>query len=329
MNFVTGFPISANRKSDSYDSILVIVDQLTKMVYYKPIKITINTPGLAKVIIDVVVRYHGVPESIVMDQGSLLTSKFWSLLCYFLGIKKKLSTAFHPQTDGQSERQNSTMEAYLRALVNWEQDDWARLLPMVEFVYNNAKNASTGHTSFELKCGYHPRVSFEEDVDPRLRSRLANELAKELRELMEVCCQNLFHAPELQKKAHDKGVKSCSYALGEKIWLSSKYIKTKKNKKLENKLFGPFQVLHVVGKQAYKLELSTKGKIYDIFHMFLLDQDITRRERVDKALSEPEKDLKFEAGGNKEYELEAIIDSPMYSQQINSNQMPSLYYLVS
>ncbi len=120
----------------------------------------------------------------------LLISKFWSLLCYFLGIKKKLSTAFHPQTHGQTERQNSMMKPYFRAFVNWEQDDWARLLPMAEFAYYNAKNASTGHTPFELNYDYHPRVSFKEDVDPCSRSRSTNELAEELRELMEVCCQN-------------------------------------------------------------------------------------------------------------------------------------------
>ncbi len=111
MDFVTGLPISADWKGDSYDSILVIVDRLTKMVHYKLVKVTIDAPGLAEVVIDVVVRHHGVPESIVMDRGLLFTSKFWSLLCYFLGIKKKLSTAFHPQTDGQTKRQNSTMEA--------------------------------------------------------------------------------------------------------------------------------------------------------------------------------------------------------------------------
>ncbi len=109
------------------------------------------------------------------------------------------------------------MEAYLRAFVNWEQNDWARLLPMAEFAYNNAKNASTGHTPFELNCGYHPRVSFEEDVDLCSRSCSANELAEELRELMEVCYRNLLHAQELQKKAHDKGVKSRSYVPGEKV----------------------------------------------------------------------------------------------------------------
>ncbi len=129
---------------------------------------------------------------------------------------------------------------------------------MAEFTYNNTKNASTGHTLFELNCGYHPKVSFEEDVDPRSKSRSANKLAKELRELIEVCCQNLLYAQELQKRAHDKGVKSRSYAQGEKVWLNSKYIKTKKNKKLESKFFGSFRVLHAVEKQTYKLELPTK-----------------------------------------------------------------------
>ncbi len=132
MDFVTGLSIFANWKGNNYNLILVIVNQLTKTVHYKLVKVIINALGLAKVIIDIAVRHHGVPESIVTDRGSLFTSKFSFSLCYFLGIKKKLSTAFHPQTNGQTEKQNSTMEAYLRAFVNWEQDDWARLLPMAE-----------------------------------------------------------------------------------------------------------------------------------------------------------------------------------------------------
>ena len=194
MDFVTGLLVSTDWKGESYDSILVIVDRLTKMVHYEPVKITIDAPGLAEVIIDVVVRHHGLPDSIITDRGSLFTSKFWSSLCYFLGIKRRLSTAFHPQTNGQTKRQNSTMEAYLRAFVNWKQNDWARLLPMAEFAYNNAKNASTGHTPFEFNFGFHLQVSFEDDIDPRSRSRSTDELAKELRELMEICQQNLLHA---------------------------------------------------------------------------------------------------------------------------------------
>ncbi len=111
MDFVTGLSISSDWKGDGYDSILVIVDQLTKMVYYVLVKVTINASGLAEVIINMVVHHHGVPESIVTDQGSFFTSKFWSSLCYFLGIKRKLSTIFYLQTNSQTERQNSTIEA--------------------------------------------------------------------------------------------------------------------------------------------------------------------------------------------------------------------------
>ena len=108
IDFVTGFQISANQKANSYDLILVIVNQLAKMIYYESIKVTIDTPGLAEVIIDVVLHQHGVSESIVTDRDLLFTFKFWSLFYYFSGIKEKLFTAFHPQTNGQTERQNST-----------------------------------------------------------------------------------------------------------------------------------------------------------------------------------------------------------------------------
>ncbi len=102
-----------------------------------------------------VVQYYGLLDSILNDRGSVFTSKFWSSLYYFFGIKQKLSIAFHPQNDSQTKRQNNTMEAYLRAFVNYKQDDWAKLLLIAEFAYNNTKNASTGHTSFELNYGFH------------------------------------------------------------------------------------------------------------------------------------------------------------------------------
>ena len=173
-------------KGNSYDSILVIVNWHSKMVHYKPVKVTINALGLTEVIINVVVRHYGLSDSIVTDQGSLFTSKFWSLLCYFLGIKRRLSTAFYQQTDGQTKRQNSTIKAYFRAFVNFKQNDWARLFPIAEFAYNNTKNASTGHIPFELNCGYHPRVSYEKDLNPRSKSKTVEELSSELRNFMVV-----------------------------------------------------------------------------------------------------------------------------------------------
>ena len=161
------FPLTADWKGDSYDSILVIINRLTKIVYYKPVKVTIDAPGLVEVIINVVIWHHGLPDSIMTDRGSLFTSKFWSSLCYFLRVKWRLLTVFYPQIDGQIKRQNSTMKAYLQAFVNFELNNWARLLPIAEFVDNNPKNASTSHTPFELNCGYHPRMSYEKDDNPR------------------------------------------------------------------------------------------------------------------------------------------------------------------
>ena len=99
MDFVTVLPLFSDWKSDNYNFILVIVDQLTKIVHYKPVKVIIDAPGLAEVILDVVVWHHGLPDSIISNWGAIFMSQFWSSLCYFLGIKRRLSTAFHPQTD--------------------------------------------------------------------------------------------------------------------------------------------------------------------------------------------------------------------------------------
>ena len=129
---------------------------------------------------------------------------------------------------------------------------------MAKFAYTNAKNVSTGYISLELNCGCYSRVFCKKSIKLHSRSRSANKPAKELKELIEVCCQNPFYAQKLQKKAHDKKIKSRSYASGEKIWLNSKYIKTQKNKKPKNQFFEPFRVFHTIRKYAYKLELSTK-----------------------------------------------------------------------
>ena len=125
------------------------------MVHYKPVKITIDAPRLAEVIIVVLVRHHSLLNSIITNQSSLFISKFWLLLYYFFDIKRQLCTIFYLQTDCQTKRYNTTMEVYPQVFVNFEQNNWVRLLPIAKCTYNNAKNASTDHTAFELNCGYH------------------------------------------------------------------------------------------------------------------------------------------------------------------------------
>ena len=117
-------------------------------------------------------------------------------------------------------------------------------------------------------------------------------------------------------------MKPKSYSPGDKVWLNSKYIKTKQNRKLEAKFFGPFRVLHLVGKQAYKLELPKKWRIPDVFHMSLLEQDTTKKERVKKV-------PKLDSGDkSKEYEVEAIWENAVYAMESESGHLPGLYYLV-
>ena len=184
---------------------------------------------------------------------------------------------------------------------------------MAKFAYNNAKNASTGHTSFELNYGYNPRMLYKEKVDSCSKSKSVDKLSAEIRKLMIVCQENFHHAKKLQKQAYDKSVKPRSYASSDKIWFNSKYIKTKRNRKLEAKFFGMFWVLHPVNKQVYKLELPRKWRIYG-FHVSLLEQDTTRKERVGKEFRQIEFDVGNDDSG--EYEVEAIQDNVVYAREL-------------
>ena len=134
MDFVTGLP-----ESEGYDAIWVVIDHLTKMAHFVACHTSIKAEEFGRLFIQNIFRLHGMPHDIVSDTGSLFTSEFWKKATEGWQIQRKLSTAFHPQTDGQTERTNAIMEQYLRAYVNYQQDDWTDKFPMAEFAYNNAK----------------------------------------------------------------------------------------------------------------------------------------------------------------------------------------------
>ena len=153
-----------------------------------------NTRKLAKVIMNVVMQYHGLSDFIISEQSAIFRSKFWFSLCYFRSIKKRLSTAFYLGTNMQTEWQNSIIKAYLYTFVNWEQNNRARLLLMTEFTYNNSKNASIDHTLFKLNYSYYSCVFFENKCDARSKSFSVKGLFTKLKELINFCCQNFLHA---------------------------------------------------------------------------------------------------------------------------------------
>ena len=324
MDFVNGLPLSKDWTGTEYDAILVIVDRLTKMAHYVPVKTTLTAEQLAEVLIDVLVRYHGLPDSIVSDRGSLFTSHYWSALCHFLSVKRRLSTAFHPETDGQTERQNSTMEQYLRAYCNFEQDDWVRLLPVAEFSYNNAKHATTSTSPFEANLGYRPRMSWDEEIDPRKRSKCAVEEAKHLTNLIRQCRENIAEAQLTQVRYYDRMHQERLYKLGKKVWLNGKYINTKRARKLEQKMFGPFSITKIVGKHAYELELPSRWRIHPVFHVSLLEKDSSKRGEYAK-----ENDIELDPGedeDHQEYIVDKIVDSVYFEGDATNDLPEGLHY---
>jgi len=148
MDFITALPISNGK-----DTLWVIIDRLTKMGYFVACHGTMNPEDLADHFLRQVIRPHGLPSNIISDRGSLFTSDFWKRVMKALGISCNFSTAFHLQTDGQTERANATLEQYLRAYCNYQQDDWERLLPIAEFCYNNTQTRTTKITPFFANYG--------------------------------------------------------------------------------------------------------------------------------------------------------------------------------
>ena len=161
MDFITSLP-----PSSSFDSILMIVNQYTKMGLFIPTTVTLSTDSLTNLIITWVIMKHGTPTDIISDHSSLFISNFWKSLVKHLDIKLNLLTAYHPKTDGQTECLNQVLEQYLQIYVNYLQDDWALLLPLAEFAYNNAEHSATNLTPFFVNKGFHPNLEVNVEAVP-------------------------------------------------------------------------------------------------------------------------------------------------------------------
>jgi len=166
MDFVTDHPEST---ASGYTAILVIVDQLTKMAIYLPCRKDIDSPELAQMFFNHMICNHCVPDIIVTDRENEFTSHFWNRVCSNPSITHRLSTAFHPQTDGQTERQNQTMDQDLHSFSNKERDNCVELLPLAEFTYNNSVHDSRQMTPFWANYHYHPPMQFK---PPKVPSNL-------------------------------------------------------------------------------------------------------------------------------------------------------------
>lgn len=155
----------------------------------------------AFVFFDRFIRYHGLPDKIVSDRGSVFISRFWKEVQRLLRVKPAPSTAWHPCTDGQTERTNQTVETYLRHFVSDRQDDWYHLLPIAELVFNNSTSASTGFSPFFSQFAFHPRVNM---LTQGSEVPAADHLLQKLQDVQETLQDNLHQAKEVQRNHFDK-----------------------------------------------------------------------------------------------------------------------------
>ena len=160
MDFIEKLP-----PSSGYNTILVIVDQLTKQCISVPMVDTITAPMLAQLFVLHVFSKHGVPLHVTSDCGSEFVSSFFQTLGKALDMKLHFTSGYHPKGNGQTEQMNQTLEQHLRVYCNYQQDNWLDLLPIAEFAYNNASNATMGISPFFANKGYHPSITTHLDLD--------------------------------------------------------------------------------------------------------------------------------------------------------------------
>lgn len=266
MDFMTDLPLC-----EGYNSIMVVVDKFTKMAHFIPCTGTITSEQTAKLYFDRVMRHHGLPKIIITDRGRQFDCDFWVNLWKSVDAKAVMSTAYHPETDGQSERVNSIVNQYLRVYTSYMQDDWVDKLVTAEFAYNNSVHTATGVSPFMANTGMNPGTLLAEpttlaDNTPELVRKMA-ELNEFLRQSLEIAAENMKRHEDVNRRPSPK------YKEGDKVLLSTLNIETQRPKaKWAHKRLGPFTVIKEVYPEsdAYAIELPQDYGIHNVFHVSLL-----------------------------------------------------------
>ena len=223
-------------------------------------------------------------------------------------VEIKLSSTFHPQKDGQTERVNQVLKQYLRCTINYQQDNWTSLLPLAEFAYNNSTHASTQKTPFYINYGHHPKI----DMLPTLRgeSLMVEDFAKQMEKLHRTMKMHLEQAQSCYKEIADvKRKQHPSFQVGNKVWLLRRNIKTNRPcDKLDYRRIGPFCIEKQINTMAYRLELSASMKIHPVFHASLLE---IYHESTILGRSQPTS-FSVEIDSCEEYKVESILDSRIW-----------------
>ncbi len=281
VDFITPLPI-CKRFGREFEHIMVVVDRLSKKKKFIPLD-SLEVEAVVQAFIEWIWREEGYPSTIVSDRGTQFTALFWKRLCERIGTKPKLSTAFHPETDGQTESANAALKQYLRAYVNYSQNNWVDLLPIAEFEANSDKNVSSGIAPFLATKGYLPRSGLEPptpwDSDSTQRAKremvAADKFVARMEELRHFLKEELKWSQAIMTdQANRHRLPAPAFKEGDMVMLDSRNINTARpSKSLDHKNLGPFKIVRAINNMAYELDLPDGMQIFPVFHPWLLHLD--------------------------------------------------------
>ena len=261
-------------RSNHFDAIFVVVDRFSKMAHFLPTTTTADAPTLAQIFQDGVIRLHGFPRSIISDRDPRFLSSFWRELFELAGTTLRFSTANHPQTDGQTERTNRTLEQYLRIFARHSPSTWHSLLPHAELSYNNATHSATGFSPFYLVYNYHPNFPLDLFRGPvEGRNDTVESLFNTHQSIHEQARDALQKAVAHMEK-HAKNGPPAPFQSGDLVLVHRaafrKHPDIAELRKFDDRWFGPFEVTKVVNPNAYQLQLPPNFKQHKVININFL-----------------------------------------------------------
>ena len=247
------------------------MDRLTKYAHFLPVKHPYTAATIAQLFMDHVVKLHGLPASIVSDRDTIFVSHFWRKLFKLYKVNLQLSTAYHPQMDGQSERVNQCLEMYLRCAVQDSPKSWKSWLSLAELWYNSSLHSALGCSPFKALYGYEPNIGAVPSLPPTTTASVADII--EHRELhLQSLKEHLARAQNRMKLVADSKRQDYQFSVGDKVLLklqpyTQSTIANRPYPKLAYKYFGPYTMLERVGSVAYRLQLPEGSLIHPVFHI--------------------------------------------------------------